>query len=106
MLEHFYLANMCDLIMKGVIRTVLLVSGIKPMEMWHACSKTLQNNSSAIEKETFILNPQEQGRSGRQKRSRRGMIEEEDKIVGNVGKEVKEMDGSSRLAFPLGDPML
>ena len=25
------------------------------------------------------------------------MIEEEDKIVGNIGKEVKEMDGSSRL---------
>lgn len=34
------------------------------------------------------------------------MIEEEDKIVGNIGKEVKEMDGSSRLAFALGDAML
>ena len=76
------------------------------MEMWHACSKTLQNVSSAIEKETLILNPQGQGRSGRQKRSWRRMIEEENKIVGNAGEEVKEMDGSSQLAFALGDPML
>jgi len=92
--------------MRGAIGTVSLVSRIKPMEMWHACSKTLQNNSSAIEKETLMLNPQGQGRSGRQKRSWRRMIEEEDKIVGNIGKEVKEMDGSSRLAFALGDAML
>jgi hypothetical protein len=72
--------------MRGAIRTVLLVSRTKPTEMWHACSKTLQNSSSAIEKENLILNPQGQDRSGREKRSGGEMIEEEDKIVGNTGK--------------------
>lgn len=74
--------------------------------MWPACSKTLQNGSSAIEKETLILNPQGQGRCARQKKSWRRMIEEGDKIVGSNGKEVNEMEGNGRLALRLGDPML
>jgi len=55
--------------MRGAIGTVLLVSRIKPIGMWPARSKTMKNDSSAIEKETLILNPQGPVRRGRQKRS-------------------------------------
>jgi len=73
---------MCDLFMRRAIRTVLLVSRIKPIKIWPACSKILQNNSSVIEKETLILT-QGPVRRGKRKRSWRRIIEEEDKIVGN-----------------------
>jgi phage/plasmid primase-like uncharacterized protein len=45
---------MCDLFVREAIGTILLVSRIKPIEMWHTCSKTLQNDSSAMEKETVF----------------------------------------------------
>jgi hypothetical protein len=68
--------------MRRAIRTVLLVSRIKPIEIWSACSKILQNDFSAIEKEILILT-QGPVRRGRRKRSWRRIIDEEDKIVGN-----------------------
>jgi hypothetical protein len=80
--------------MRRAIRTVLLVSRIKPIEIWPTCSKILQNDSSTIEKETLVVSqgPVRRGRQkmsqgpvrrGRQKMSWRRIIEEEDKIVGN-----------------------